>query len=424
MMKIKSFIQQYTFLGKNFIWRAIQRFLKAFIDFILIYISAQILNQELFGTYNYLLTLIGFFVIFGEFGLSASVNKYIAEFRIRDKEKIQSIISSSVYIFLTLSTIVSLFLLVFNIFIFNFNTLYFIYLILLLFLISASNVFDGIFLGLKKFRTSSLITLFSGIVILPLSYFMISAFAVNGALFIQVLYYLLMTIFLLKYSNFKFLHYDKEFIIKVLRYSIIIGFAGLAYFLYTNIDILILEHFGYIIEIGYYRIIFIVFNLIILPFSLLGQVISPYITEIGTKNEYRRLHNYSMKLWMVFVIGILIAFGSFLGGPIFFNIFFPKYTNAVLFSMWNILLILIPFKLYGAVLTHGFVIPLGHGHITMYLTIIGGVCNVIFDYILIILIGFEGIFYATIVIHSLTITLTAIIFYLLIKKKKKKSLMI
>ena len=118
----------------------------AFIDFILIYISAQILNQELFGTYNYLLTLIGFFVIFGEFGLSASVNKYIAEYRIRDKEKIQSIISSSVYIFLTLSIIVSLFLLVFNIFIFNFNTLYFIYLILLLFLISASNVLDGIFI--------------------------------------------------------------------------------------------------------------------------------------------------------------------------------------------------------------------------------------------------------------------------------------
>jgi O-antigen/teichoic acid export membrane protein len=208
--------------------------------------------------------------------------------------------------------------------------------------------------------------------------------------------------------------------VKVFKYSLIIGFAGLSYFLYTNIDILILEQFGYTVEIGYYKIIFNVFNIIILPFTLLGQVMSPYITEIGAKKDFKKLNAYLKYLWLILILALLITLVCFLGGPIFFSIVFPAYANAVLLSIWNIMLILIPFKLYGAVLTHGLLYPLGLGNITMYLTLGGGILKIISDYILIILIGFRGVFYGTIAIHSLTIIFTLIIFYIKIKNKKIK----
>ena len=387
---------------------------------LLFYVSSLFLNPETFGTYNYLLTLVGFFATFGEFGLSAAVNRYIAEYRVKDPKKVQTVISSAIYIFFSLSLIVLVFLIIFNVFLFNFDLIYFIYLIFLLFLISASNIFDGIYLGLKKFKTSSLITLLSGAIVLPMSFFMINVFKISGALLVQVIYYAIIALLLFRFSKLSKLQFSKEFVFKVFKYAIIIGFAGLAYFLYTNIDILILQQFGYTVEIGYYKIIFNVFNIIILPFALLGQVVSPYVTEIGANKDYKKLNLYLRYLWMIGVIAILIALVCLIGGPLFFHILFPSYANEVLFSIWNIMLILIPFKLYGAVLTHGLLYPLGLGHVTMYLTVAGGVLNVIFDYILIITIGFLGIFYSTIVIHSMTIILTLIIFFYKIKKRKIK----
>ena len=417
MNNVISFIRKYQFLGKNYIWKVIQKLSRVFIDFMLFIISSLILEPELFGTYQYLMILIGFFIIIGEFGLSASVSRYIAEFGIKDKEKIDSIMASSVIMFLIYCLIVIVVFLVSNLIFLNLSTMYFIYLILLLFLISGTNVLDGIFIGLKKFKTSSLITIIPGIIVLPLSYIIINSFSINGALFIHFFYYSILIILMIKFSNIKSLHYDKGFIVKNLKYSLIIGFAGIGSFLYTNIDAIILEQFEYTTEVGYYQIVFRIFELIILPCSLLGQVISPYITQIGVKREFKKIYSYIKKMWIITIIGILIALGSFLIGPIFFRIFFPKYANDALFSIWNILLILIPFKLHNAVLIHGFIYPLGEGKITMVLTILGGICNVILDYPFIIFMGFIGVIYSTLIIHSIVVILTSIIFYLKIKNK-------
>ena len=50
------------------------------------YIKA--IMDEVFGEYNFFLTLVSFFTILGEFGLSASVSKYIAEYGVKNKKKI------------------------------------------------------------------------------------------------------------------------------------------------------------------------------------------------------------------------------------------------------------------------------------------------------------------------------------------------
>ncbi|MBY9005707.1 MAG: oligosaccharide flippase family protein [Candidatus Lokiarchaeota archaeon] len=420
MNDVISFIRKYQFLGTNYFWKIIQKFSRVFIDFMILYISSFLLDPILFGAYQFLIILLGFFVILGEFGLSVSVSKYIAEFGIKDKEKIDSIIVSSIITYFIYCFIVFFIFIISNVFFLNINTNYLLYLILLLFLISGTNLFDGIFIGTKKFKISSLITLIPGIIVLPLSYILISTFSINGALLIHIFYYSLLIILMIKFSKIKNFHYDKRFINIILKYSLIIGFAGVGSFLYTYIDALILEQFGYTIEVGYYQIVFNIFNLIILPCSLFGQVISPYITQIGTKKEFNRIIVYLRKIWIIDIIGILIALGAFLVGPSFFRIFFPKYSNEILFSIWNIFLILIPFKIHNAVLIHGFIYPLGEGKTTMSLVLLGGVFNVILDYPFIILMGFIGVVYSTLIIHLIVVILTSIIFYIRIKRKFPK----
>ncbi|MBY9007021.1 MAG: oligosaccharide flippase family protein [Candidatus Lokiarchaeota archaeon] len=421
MKNIKSFLQQYQILGKNLIWRIFQKLSKVIIDFMLLFISSLLLGDVLFGTYEYLLILMGFFVIIGEFGLSASVGKYIAENSIKSKEKVDSVIASSIFMFFIYCFIVFIVFLTSNILFFNLNITYFLYLIMLLLLISATNLFDGIFIGTKQFKKSSIVTLIPGVFILPLSYVLISNYSINGALLTHIIYYFLLIILMIKFTHIKNMHYDKEFISKILRYSLIIGFAGIGSFLYTNIDAIILQQYEFTVEVGYFQIAFYVFNLFILPCSLFGQVISPYIAQKGIKREYSKINSYLKKIWIIDILGILIALGGFFVGPIFFKIFFPDYATNSLFSIWNLLLILIPFKFHNAILIHGFIYPLGQGKITMILTVIGGVLNVLLDYIFIDFMGFIGVIYSTVIIHVIVVILTSVFFYLKRKKKNYKN---
>jgi len=86
----------------------------------------------------------------------------------------------------------------------------------------------------------------------------------------------------------------------------------------------------------------------------------------------------------------------------------------------SILLVLLPFKVFGTCLNHGFIVPAGYAKIMAVATGIGGILNVIFDYICIDRFGYIGVFWVTLVIHSLSITTVTGYFLFIVYRQDRR----
>jgi O-antigen/teichoic acid export membrane protein len=272
-----------------------------------------------------------------------------------------------------------------------------------------------------RFKKLSFIALIPFIIRIPLTFILIVNFGIAGALLGQIIFFLIYFVLLLGFSKEKSFNFDRKLAFDVFKYSLVIGIAGLAYFLYTNIDIVFLEQYGYLVEIGNYKIVNRFLELTYTPFIILGQVIAPSITILFTKKQFDKLKKLTYNMSYIFILGIVISILSYLLFPILIQLFFSEYYNTNILLIGNLLLLLIPFKCIGVILIHGFLIPAGLGKITMNLTILGGITNVILDYLFIELFGFLGIFYTTLIVHLTVICLTFIIYYRKVFVKDKSS---
>lgn len=416
---IKKEIEGYKRFSGDIIWKTLQTISKAIITFLIFNITAGTLSQQDFGLYNYLLTLTSFFLMFGDFGISTSISKYVAEYNVKDKDKLNSIVFSSLIIFLIFSVLISIVGYILNCLYFKEDLLHFSLLIPLIFLMGGLNIFDGINRGLKKFKKLAYISIISGVFSLPFIFLLIEPYGIIGALMVQIIFYGIHFFILLSTSkHIKFL-FDFNICKKIFNYALIIGFASLAYFFYINIDILFLESYGFLVEIGYYQIINYLFTFIFIPFSIIGQVIAPYITELRSQGNFDEIKTYFYRLFWFFIIGIFMSIALYYTFPLIIDVLFKKYLDKKLISILIILLVLIPFKTSGIVLTQGFIVPSGCGYITTFLTLIGGIFNTFLDLIMIQLYGFYGVFYATILVHPVTIILNFIMFYRFLNKTSK-----
>ncbi|MFW6149692.1 MAG: oligosaccharide flippase family protein [Atribacterota bacterium] len=411
---IHTLFKRYREHEANFIWMLLKRLSTATITFIILFIAARLLYPNEFGQFSYLIALVSFLVIFGEFGLSSSVSKHVAEYNIRQKEKTNPIILSSLTISFVLSLAVSIIFLFFMKYSYAKYFDYSIYLVPLVFLISLVNILEGAYRGLKKFKKLAIFSIMSGLIVIPSTFFLINNYGIIGAITVQIFYYLLFFLLLMKHIGVNG-SFDLKMAKTVFGYAIIIGFASLAYFLYTRVDILILEYFGYVVEIGYYEILNRIFNFLFLPFALLGQVIAPYVTELMTNKKYNKIIKYTVNLRYFLLVGIGVSLITYFILPIIIKIILPRYFSDAFLIILTVLLVLLPFKIMGVILTQGFVIPTGFAKIASVLTLGGGVINIIFDIIFINWLGFIGVFYATLLVHSFVIILTYVFYYKNIK---------
>jgi len=388
----------------NFIWRSLQIFGKQGITFLIFILCAKLLTPYDFGLYNYALAIIFFFIIFGDFGISAATSKYVAEYNAINKDKLKLVLFNSGIVIVGLTIIITILTLLIGPWYLKDKYIYVLYLLPLIFLAPMTSLYDGIYRGLKKFKQLAILSLIVGVLSIPFVYLLVKQYGLIGALIAQNLFYFILLINLaFSYREFH-LKFNKEVMKEVGKYSIIIGISSIAFFLYSRADIIILGHFGYIKEIGYYGVIIQVFNIMVIPLTLLAQVISPNITSNFAKKEYDKIReklNYFMKL--VIPISILIAIIFYFLFPEIIRILLPKYYIKEMLISITILSFLIPTKIWGVFQTQSFIVSTGYAKIIAVTTLIGGVLNVIFDIILIKLIGFTGVFWVTLIIHSLNI---------------------
>jgi O-antigen/teichoic acid export membrane protein len=374
------------------------------ITFLIFIVCAKLLTPYEFGIYNYILSIIFLLIIFGDFGISTATSKYVAEYNLTNKEKLKGVLFSSGMIIFGLTTLITILTLIFGPSYLKDKYVYVLYLLPSIFLAPMISLYDGIYRGLKRFKSLSIISLITGALSLSFIYFFIKNYGLIGALIAQNLFYfLLFLVLVIGYKEFH-LKVNGEVMREIGKYSLLVGLSTVGYFLYTRIDILILGHFGFIEEISYYEIINKIFMLILIPVTVLGTIVAPN----STKNFILRKFKYIKKKMIkesitLFIMGLVVALMSFLIFPIIFRTFLNEYDSTLLIRLLNMLLILIPLRFFSTYISMGYITPSGKvGIVTRYL-IIFGIINVILDVILINIMGFIGVIYATLVSQILFI---------------------
>ena len=396
----------------NFLWRSLQIFSKYGVAAAIFFIAAKLLGPEDFGLLNYLRAVVALLMIFCDFGLSLAISKFAAEYHILKSEKLNRLLFSVSLLIVVIAAIISIVTICFGQKIFEDNYRYIILFLPYLFLMPLTSVIDGFYRGQKQFRKLALISSIVGVFSLFISFVLISRFHLVGAILAQNTMYLLLVLPLYAFQRkFRF-EFDKSVLGDVLKYAVILGIGLLAYFLYTRIDILILKQFGFVVEIGYYGLVDSIFQLLFIPFGILGQVVAPNTTRYITIGDFAEIKSKLKKYAVLCVTaGLALSVLLYFGIPMVLKIILPKYYTAGFLLIMNILLLLLPFKVWGAVLSQGFVLPAGYAKIATITTLIGGVLNVILDYVFIGFFGFIGVFWVTLMIHSVNVLVITIYFY-------------
>lgn len=413
---INKFKKHKETLGNSF-WRALQVFSKQGIVFIIFLISAQILSPYEFGIYNYVIAFVTLLAMIGDFGISTATSKFTAEFNVIDKEKIKLILFNSVILILGISGIILLVTILFGPGYFNENYKYALYTLPLIILIPIVSLYDGIYRGLKKFKKISIISFVIGIIFLSLAYPVINKFKLEGALIIQVaFYFVLMIVLISDYREFK-IKLSRDIINKIGNYSLIYGLAVLGYQLFAKIDVLILGRYGYIEQIATYEFINKFLLILLVPFSIIGQVVAPNFTRDFAKEKYnliyKKLINYSIFFGLLsFFIGLLV----YLFFPFFVKIIFIKYYNNFFGEIFVCSLIIFIINASTAAIDSGIVVSTGFAFIMTKYYLILGIINILLSLMLLNIFGYIGVILST-VFSSLVMVLCVRIIYF--KKLKK-----
>ena len=359
------------------------------------------------------------FLIFCDFGISASASKFTAEYIEAKSEYERKVFGSSgfvIFVFASFTSVVILFLGKQQ-----FPEYYpqILFLIPCLFLSPISSLLDGIYRGSRNFKELFFRNFYASILTIIVSFYLIMTFKVNGALIALIIASLFSVVAMILNDKIIISGYSLAVMKDVTKYAFYIGFANISYFMYTQADILILERFGFIKEIGYYGIIDRIFYFILIPAIILGQVIAPEISRLSIRKNNE---NIKRLFGLAFVFGIpctiVISLLTYLIGITILTLWGGQYNTNSFIIIFNLLTLLLPLKLWSSFTVNGFITPSGNVYIISILTFISGIANIILDFLLIQLYGFIGIFIATIVVHSFCIVFVNLSFYKKIKREE------
>jgi O-antigen/teichoic acid export membrane protein len=406
----------------NFFWRNLQMFGRYGVSAVIFFAAAKLLSPEDFGLLNYLRTVFFLLMIFCDFGLSYAVSRFVTEYKVSRSEKLDSLTFTIAAFSVGIAALISAGVILFGKFIFKENYIYILCFLPYLFLLPLTDILDGVYRGLKEFKKLAVINSVVGLVSIGISLFLINRYLLIGAIWSLNVMYLLLLLSLCGFQKSFSFRFDRSVLVEVVKYAVLLGIGAVTGFLYTRVSILILGQFGYVVEVGYYGLIDSVFQLLFLPFGMLGQVIAPNTTAYITVRNIAEIKS-KVKKYAVFcaVTGVAMSALLYFGAPIVIKVFLPKYYTANFVLIMNILLLLLPFSVWGALFNQGFVVPAGLAKIYVVISLIGGILNVILNYVFISLFGFVGVFWVTVGLVSVVTLIATVYFYIKVDTFAKSS---
>ncbi|HMO82815.1 MAG TPA: lipopolysaccharide biosynthesis protein [Candidatus Paceibacterota bacterium] len=404
----------------NLFWKSLHVLGKQGITFVSFILCANLLSPHEFGVYNYVFSIILVLILFGDFGISSATAKFVAEYQVTDQDLLKRVPFNALLILLATTSIAALILLVFGGQLLGENFHYVLYILPIIFFAPLTAVFDGIYMGLSRFKELAIISFFTGISTVLILYIAITSFGLVGALATQTFFYLALSILLMiRFGKFS-LRYDGFLIRTIGHYSLIIGVAVIGFILFTRVDAIFLGYYGYIQEVGYFEIINKILIISMLPFGIVAQVIAPVITKYYSQNNITQvLSKFKRYLLFSVLASSVLTLIIFVSKDLIISRFFAEYYNDNLMWMFTLLLIAHFTQMITGVFSVGFVTATGHARFTMHFLLFFGILHLLLNFVLIELFGYMGIIYSVIITKVIADVSYLLIYYLLLHKQVK-----
>jgi len=391
----KKKYNQHKEVANNFAWRSLQIFGKQGIIFIIFIICAKLLSRYDFGIYNYALAVIFFLVMFGDFGISTAASKYVAEYNLTDKSKLKAVLFNSGLIILGITVFIAILNYYFGDYFLKDKSVYVLYLLPLLFFAPMTSLYDGIYRGLKRFKQLAILTSIVGLISTFLVFFFINNYGLRGALIFQDIFYgALFLVLAIGYGEFE-VKFDKSVLREVGLYSFIYGVAVFGNYLFNRFGILIMGHYGYINEIATYQLLDKFFLVLVLPFTMLGQVVAPNFTEMIVRKEYSKIHSKLQSYTYVFILaGLTLGTVAYVLTPSIVKLFFNNYYNELFFQILPFSIIILITNIWAATIDAGILIPSGFAGLMAKFYTVLGIVSCVLGWWLTVKIGYMGVVYS------------------------------
>lgn len=389
---------------KNALWLYFATFVNKISKLILVLIVAKILGPYLYGNFTYVFSIIGFFFMFSDWGLS---NIFIKNFQIlQNKEKLlEEIISIKIVLIIFISLLT-----VFGYFILKEAPAKAIYsIILFAFLLnSMKDLINIYFRAIQKMKIESISLLIENLTTVVFG--ILFVFLTRDVLYLALAYLMGATLgffysFLNVYKrwvNLKFIFLFNRFL-RYIKEGTPILFLGFLGFIFFNSDHLILGYLRGMKELGYYSIVTkIMLNLTLIP-SLAVTALFPFLSKIST--DYGRLKIIYRKVLFSFIFSsfLLVLFLYFTVDYWFLWILGEEYKNSIIvfkILSWNLIF------LFSLILLDNLLFILNKQWPNFYLTAICAVLNIILNIILIQNLGITGAAISTLLSQALNFALS------------------
>jgi len=398
--------------SRNFIWRCVQTFGKQGTSFFLFIIATYLISKENMGIYNYVFSALYLLTIFADFGISTATSKYVAEYNVVNKDKLKKVLFNTSFIVFVISVVVTILTILFGARWFGEYNKYLLYISPLVFLSPLTSLYDGIYRGLKRFKELAIISLVAGGVSLGIAYFGTKFLGLTGALLTQDAMYLIYAIILAaRYWEWE-PKLDKKVISDIGKYSLAFGIATLGYYLFSKVNVLIMGKYGLLEEIATYELLNKIFTFYLLPFTILGQVLSPYITEAFALKKYSNVKKIFLKsLLYLGLLSLVFVPVTYFGTKFAVSILMPQYDTALLAMILLPVTITYAKNVFGAPINSGIIVSTGHAGIMTILNIVAGGTNVLLSIWAIKQYGFMGVIWVTLIVQVFFSVILNVIYF-------------
>lgn len=405
-------------LSQDFFWGALQTAAKQGGSFLVFIIGTWILSKETMGMYNYFMGIAAILVLFVDVGISTATSKYVAQYSQTDEKKLKQIQFNALLLVLVCATILILFILQFGPVVLKEKFAYFIYFLPLIYLSPIASVLDGIYRGKGAFKKLSIITMSAVAISIVITVILVQKFGLLGLAFSQnSLYFLLATTLLFGSLNGNENRLNGSILKEVLGYSLTFSLATLGYYLFSNINVILMGRFEFFTQLAYYELVSKAFVAPLMPFTILGLVLAPMFTRDYARKEFQKVFDgYKTYLKRMLFAGILFGLGSIILVPAFVYILARDYFDPFFFTLLPPFILLYSQMAFSAPINSGIIVATGHARIMTFLNIIVGAIGAGLAYFFISRGMIVESIYSLVGVHTLGLVLLNLIFFKTLKK--------
>ncbi|MBU1046019.1 flippase [Patescibacteria group bacterium] len=390
---------------KNTFWLTLAETISRFLRLILIIYIARILGAAEYGKLAFALAFVSLFIVFSDLGISSLTTRELSQDQEKEKE-FPSIISLKFVLGIAAFILTA----AGSFFITHDPGIRKIIWILAFFIIfdSFATLFYAFLRARQKMEYEAWARMIYALLFTVFGFFIIYKFpSIQNLSFGYLLSSLISLMGLLLFFHFRIFRikfsFDKNVWKKFLILSWPLAIAGISSTIYSQIDSVMMGHWGYIVQTGWYNAAYRVIGALLIPGTMIALSFTPVlnIAYKETKERLSKVYRGFMETMILFSVPIL-AGGIILAPKIINWVFDVSYSPAVLALQILLGTVVVSYLLYplGAIL-----LTFNFQKNAFWITVAGGVINIFLNLMLIPRFDLYGAALATLITYIILLGL-------------------